>query len=222
MNLGNGQIMPQPSNNNTGGMLGRLANILSRNNNLSTMHAMRKDIITHGQNEKVRGQKELSDYGIQSLGNRYDFAMQRYTPEHEDVKSGKIKADPVTGELPYMRPTLAEHTQIGGLYADSKGQVNPGKISAVIRSKDVSARPVKTREPKPNPTDNRVGKPANLSDTQEAINKGFITPEQGADLSKGYNTQDKAYRAKNPTYKGSSEEHISMVNSNVDNLGSNS
>ena len=176
MNLGGpGQNMPQPQNT-TGGMLGRLANILGRNQNLAANYALnvardthksslKKDEITHQGKVKVDTEKQLGevrmDQGHEGLVKRYQTAFEEHepgTPEYEAATP-----HPVTGKR-YMHTELADQAIKGGLSVDAKGQVNVGPVSAINLSETVNKR----NETKP-PAEENMGKPGTKADVKSAL-----------------------------------------------------
>ena len=215
MNLNGMDIVPAGSGKaGGGGLFQKLLGTFASNQQILQDHQLRMARTTHDVNEKVRGQRDMSMNGIEALKAAHDATQEKFTPEHPDVIAGKAKA----GD--YVRPHLAKDTQLAGLQVDSKGQWQTGPVAGINRTLTVNARPLKQdikskggkEEVAP------VGRNANFADTQSAVKAGHITPEQGADLSKGYNTKYESYKSKNPTYKGSSEQHIAKVNNNLDNM----
>ena len=201
-----------------GGLFQKLLGTFASNQQILQDHQLRMARTTHDVNEKVRGQHKMSMNGIEALKTAHDATQEKFTADHPDVVAGKPGAN--VGE--FVRPHLAEDTQLAGLQVDSKGQWQTGPVAGIKRTlkvnerkktplKDIDSEDVK-EEVAP------VGRNANFADTQAAVTAGHITPEQGADLSKGYNTKYESYKSKNPTYKGSSEQHIAKVNNNLDNM----
>ena len=218
MNLNGMDIVPASSGKaGGGGLFQKLLGTFASNQQILQDHQLRMARTTHDVDEKVRGQHDMSMNGIEALKAAHDATQEKFTPEHPDVIAGKAEAGK------YVRPHLAEHTQIAGLQVDSKGQWQTGPVAGINRTlivndrkktpgKDVTTTEDVKEEVAP------VGRNANFADTQSAVKAGHITPEQGADLSKGYNTKYESYKSKNPTYKGSSEQHIAKVNNNLDNM----
>jgi hypothetical protein len=215
MNLGGGgQIMPQPGGGNTGGMVGRLANLLMRNNNLSTLQNMRKDVITHTGKVKVDTERELGqiriDQGIEGLKKRQAAIYEEHvpgTPEYENTTP-----HPITGKR-YKDPMIANQAMKVGVNPDAKGQliVGPG-LGQITQTELINQRTPTGTFPRPTAAPKqRTGYSGNMADTKDALDKGLILPEQAAILSRGYN-------AKNPNLKESSWKNISRVNSNVNKL----
>jgi hypothetical protein len=199
-----------------GGLFQKLLGTFASNQQILQDHQLRMARTTHDVNEKVRGQKEMSENGIQGLLSAHDATQEKYTAEHPDVVAGKAK------EGEFVRPYLAEHARLAGLTVDSKSQWNTGPVAGITRTNAVNARPAlqKTvREPSSG-GDARKGRNASFNDTLSAVKSNLITPEDAAEISPKFNTGYTRYKEQNPGYKGSSETHINKVNTNLNNLES--
>lgn len=217
MNLNGMNIVPAGgSKAGGGGLFQKLLGTFASNQQILQDHQLRMARTTHDVDEKVRGQHDMSMNGIEALKIAHDATQEKFTPEHPDVIAGKAQA----GD--YVRPHLAEDTRLAGLQVDSKGQWQTGPVAGIKRTlkvnerkktqlKDIDSEDVKEKT-------SPVGRNANFTDTAAAVKAGYIAPEQGAELSPKFNTGYNTYKKKNPTYKGSSEQHIAKVNSNVDNM----
>jgi len=216
MNLNGQNIVAAGSSSAGGGIFQKLLGTFASNQQILQDHQLRMARTTHDVNEKVRGQHEMSLNGIEALKAAHDATQEKFTPEHPDVIAGKAKA----GD--YIRPHLAEHTQLAGLTVDSKGQWSTGPVAGITRTLKVNARPVKqktVREPSSG-GDARKGRNASFNDTISAVKSNLITPEDAAEISPKFNTGYTKYKEQNPGYKGSSETHINKVNTNLNNLES--
>lgn len=228
MNLSGGQNIVQPSGGRSGGggIMGRLANIVLQNQSYAQMLQGRKELVTHTTDERVREQELKGAVGRKHLLDTFDATQERYTANHPDVLSGKIKPDK-HGDFPEIRPDLAEHARLAGLTFDSKGQPQTGPVAGIKRTTLVSGRRVRTQTPpttkvtgNPMPTtppkfsksNPKFGSYADFGDVNEAVKSGKISQEEGANLS----LPGKAYQA--PVFKNGpleSDQEIEKIHRNA-------
>jgi hypothetical protein len=202
--LGGGQDFVVAGNNNR--MRG--GGVLSSLGRLATQLAVQKHLISHRADEQIRvqgaGHESKAKWGAVSDVMRKktarddqlsfeDDALRRYDDDHDDVKSGKIKKDPVTGEYPYLRDRLAQQYLAMGQVEGKDGSTRAGSQVGVIRSQEVTGRPDKTpsrtpptpKPPKPkfdpnNPNNGFTGYTPRKTGTggyDEALKSGAIDQE---------------------------------------------
>lgn len=154
--LTGGQDFVQARNNRGGGGgMGGLANL----GRWAGQVATQKFLISHRADEQIRvnaaTQENKAKWGAvgDAMKNKQtrddvlsfeDDAMKRYDDTHEDVKSGKVKKDEVTGLYPYLRPVLAKQYETAGQTEGKRGGTRPGNIAGIERTKLVTGRPEKT------------------------------------------------------------------------------
>jgi hypothetical protein len=147
--LGGGQDFVVARNNRGGGGMGGLASL----GRWAGQVATQKFLISHRADEQIRvqgaGHESKAKWGAvsQAMSNKltrddvlgfHDDAFRRFDDEHEDVKSGKVKKDEVTGEYPYLRPELADQVRKAGQSESRKGGQIPGPMAGIARSEIVA------------------------------------------------------------------------------------
>ena len=168
--LTGGQDFVVARNNRGGGGMGGLASL----GRWAGQVATQKFLISHRADEQIRvnsaGHESKAKWGAvsQAMSNKltrddvlgfHDDAFRRFDDEHEDVKSGKVKKNEVTGEYPYLRDRLARQYLAMGQVEGRDGTTRAGSQVGVIRSQEVTDReqnaptPPRTKKTKiPKPT----------------------------------------------------------------------
>jgi len=161
--LNGGQDFVVAGNNNRRRGGGGLASL----GRLATQLAVQKHLISHRADEQIRvqgaGHESKAKWGAvsQAMSNKmtredvlgfHDDVFRRFDDDHDDVKSGKVKKDEVTGEYPYLRPELAEQVRKAGQSESRKGGQIPGPMAGISRSEIVAEgnqTPTPSKPPKP-------------------------------------------------------------------------
>jgi hypothetical protein len=213
MNLSGGSNIVQPSGGGGGGFKTFL-NFILQNQAYAQVNQNRKDLATHQGQVRVATETAIFDHKAKnSFLPTLHFskgALKELPKNHPDRSNPLIKPHPVTQKY-YKDPVTADHYIKASARFASGGlmEIGPG-IGGINQAIEISGRS-NTRKPK-----QPKGKNWGLNDTQDALNKGFIHPEEAAEYSS-------AYRKRNPNINPGavddvSEKDIKRVNSNLDKL----
>ena len=214
MNLSGGSNIVQPSGGG-GGWFKNSLNFILQNQAYAQINENRKDLATHQGQVKVNTETAILDHKAKNAYKPTKHfaseALKELPKNHPDRSNPNIKPHPVTGKY-YKDPVTADHYIKAGARFAPGGlmEIGPG-IGGINQAIEISGRsntPRKSKQP--------TGKNWGLNDTQDALNKGFIHPEQAAEYSS-------AYRKRNPNINPGaiddvSEKDIKRVNSNISKL----
>jgi hypothetical protein len=228
MRIKGGQNIVQAGNNG-GNMVNGVGNAAARFLQQRAGHAMRKDLITHSANERLRTNLTEALMSPAVMGNYFDYANQTHGADHPNVVNGVI--NPGT-KNPYqasdlLRPAFAHFVNNFGIqsgkYGITPGSPSKGAEQEKARKERLEAFPQSASGSKSR-TENmndgvEEGKSGNFKDTQAAYKSGYITSEEAAATNPKFNTNYESYKSKNPSYKGSSEANINAVHNKLDSLG---
>ena len=223
---GGGQNIVQAGNNG-GGVVGGMGAAASRFLQQRASHMMRKDLITHQTNERLRGNLTEAAMSPYIMGHYFDFANQTLGADHPNVVNGVV--NPAT-KNPYQasdlkRPEFAHFVNNFGIqsgkYGITPGSPSKGEAQEKARKERLEAFPQSSAGSRNSNLNNGMqeGKDANFKDTQAAYKSGYITSEEAAATNPKFNTNYETYKSENPKYKGSSEAKINAVHNKLDSLG---
>ena len=223
---GGGQNIVQAGNNG-GGMFGGMGTAASRFLQQRASHAMRKDLITHQTNERLRGNATEALMSPYIMGHYFDYANQTHGADHPNVVNGVI--NPKT-QNPYqasdpLRPAFAHFVNNFGIqsgkYGITPGSPSKGAEQEKARKDRLEAFPQSSAGSRNSNLNNGMqeGRDASFRATDAAYKSGYITSEEAAATNPKFNTNYETYKTENPTYKGTSQAGIDTVHNKLDSMG---
>ena len=222
---GGGNIVQ--AGNNGGNMVNGVGNAAARFLQQRAGHAMRKDLITHSANERLRTNLTEAMMSPAIMGNYFDYANKTHGADHPNVVNGVINPEtknPYQASDP-LRPAFAHFVNNFGIqsgkYGIMPGSPSKGAEQEKARKERLEAFPQSSAGSRNSNLNNGMqeGRDASFRATDAAYKSGYITSEEAAATNPKFNTNYEKYKSENPKYKGSSEAKINAVHNKLDSLG---